>query len=143
MAPLTRSLSRLIGLSFVLFALAVITHKLATVEALGALFHSPALVLVLGIVFLVIGLALVLNHNIWSGGALTVIVTLIGWVSLIRGLLLLFLSPNAIVELFGMLHFDQLFYFYVAISLAIGAYLTYGGFSQRGPLEAGRDSSNR
>jgi hypothetical protein len=49
--------------------------------------------------------------------------------SLLRGLLLLFLSPAAAVGLFAELHFEQLFYLYAAISLILGVYLTYGGFS--------------
>jgi hypothetical protein len=41
------------------------------------------------------GLAIVIGHNVWSGGALLVIVTLLGWIILIRGVVLLFLSPSA------------------------------------------------
>jgi hypothetical protein len=41
------------------------------------------------------GLAIVIGHNVWSGGALPVIVTLFGWIILIRGVVLLFPSPSA------------------------------------------------
>ncbi len=129
MAPLTRFLSKLFGLSLILISLSVMAHKQATIETLMALAHTPPLLFVLGMVFLIAGLAIVLAHNIWSGGVLPVIVTLLGWITLIRGLILLFLSPAAILQLFGMIHLEQLFYLYIAISLVIGAYLTYGGFS--------------
>ncbi len=131
MAPVTTFLSRLIGISLALIALALLTHKLSTVEALTALVHTPALLFILGMVFLITGVALVLSHNVWSGGALPIVVTLISWITLIRGLLLLFLSPETIVALFGMLHFEQLFYPYIVITLIIGAYLIYGGFRSR------------
>jgi hypothetical protein len=53
-----------------------------------------------------------LGHNVWSGGALPVVVTLVGWVALIKGLLLLFLSPEAAAGLYlGGLHYEQPFYF--------------------------------
>lgn len=32
-----------------------------------------------------------------------------------------------------MVHLDELFYLYVAITLALGLYLTYGGFSRALP----------
>jgi hypothetical protein len=72
---------------------------------------------------------LILVHNIWSGGALPVIVTLVGWLTMIKALLFLFRSPEAAAGFFlGGLHYAQLFYLYVAICLILGVYLTYGGF---------------
>jgi hypothetical protein len=71
----------------------------------------------------------VLAHNIWSGGALAVVVTLVGWITLIKSLMFLFLPPEMEAALFlRQLHYQQLFYLYGAISLVLGVYLTYGGF---------------
>lgn len=128
MSSLTTFLSRLIGLFAILVALSLVTHKQATVETLTALIHNPPLLLIFGMVWLIAGLAIVLGHNICSGGTLPVVVTLVGWLILIRGLLLLFLSPAAAVGLFAGLHFEQLFYLYAGITFIIGAYLAYAGF---------------
>jgi hypothetical protein len=74
----------------------------------------------------------VLAHNIWSGGALVVVVTLVGWMMLIKSLFFLFLPPEMEAGLFlGQLHYRQLFYLYTAISLALGVCLTYGGLRSR------------
>jgi hypothetical protein len=35
-----------------------------------------------------------LTHNVWSGGALPVLATLVGWLSLIKALIFLLLSPE-------------------------------------------------
>jgi hypothetical protein len=128
---LTAFLSRLIGLFAILLAVSLATHKQATVDALTALLHNPPLLLIFGMVWLGAGLAIVLGHNVWSGGALPVIVTLVGWLILIRGLILLFLSPSTAIGLLAGLHFEQLFYLYIAISLLFGIYLTYSGFRSR------------
>jgi len=96
-----------------------------------ALVHNSPLLLTFGMVFLTAGLAIVLGHNVWPGGALPVVVTVVGWLLLIRGLILLFLSPEAAVGIFAGLHFEHLFYLYFAVSLTVGVYLTYGGFSSR------------
>jgi hypothetical protein len=79
---------------------------------------------------LVAGLAMVLTHNIWSVGALAVIVTLVGWMTLIKSLFFLFLPPELEAGFFlRQLHYQELFYVYGAISLVVGVYLTYhGGF---------------
>ncbi len=87
---------------------------------------------VLGAIMLVAGLAMVLAHNIWSGGVLAVIVTLVGWITLIKSLFFLLLPPEMEAGFFlGQLHYRQLFYMYTAISLVLGVYLTYGGFKSR------------
>ena len=125
----THFLSRLVGLYCILVALSMITRKQATVEAVEALLHNPSMMLILGVITLAAGLAMVLAHNVWSGGALVVIVTLVGWITLIKSLLFLFLPAEMEAGFFmGQLHYQQLFYVYGAFSLALGIYLTYGGF---------------
>ena len=52
------------------------------------------MMLILGVITLAAGLAMVLAHNIWSGGALVVVVTLVGWMALIKSLSFLFLPPE-------------------------------------------------
>ena len=128
MSSRTIFLSRLIGLYMILVALAMAAHKQATVETITALVHNSPLVFVTGILGVVTGLTIILGHNVWSGGALPVVVTLVGWVTLVKGALLLFLSPEAESRFFlaGM-HYEQLFYVYVAFALLLGVYLTYGG----------------
>jgi putative exporter of polyketide antibiotics len=132
MSSRTLFLSRLIGLYCILVALSMITRKQATLESVTAVLRDPSMMFVLGAITLVAGLAMVLAHNIWSGGALTVIVTLVGWITLVKSLFFLFLPPEMEARLFlEQLHYRQLFYMYTAISLVLGVYLTYGGFKSR------------
>jgi hypothetical protein len=129
MSPRTLFLSRLIGLYCILIALSMITRKQATLQSVTAVLRDPAMIFVVGAITLIAGLAMVLAHNIWSGGALAVIVTLVGWVTLIKSLSFLFLPPEAEAEFFlQWLHYQELFYLYGAISLGLGMYLTYRGF---------------
>lgn len=103
-------------------------HKEASVEMMRDLMHSAPLVYVVGLIAVVAGLAIVLLHNVWSGGALPVIITVMGWATLIKGALLLFLTPAAATDIFlGGYHYAQLFYFYAGICLVLGIYLTYAG----------------
>ena len=120
MSTVTRLLSRLIGVYCVIVSLAMASHRSATVETITAMVHNTPLLFLSGIIAVVTGLAIVLNHNVWSGGATPVIVTLIGWVTLLKGTLFL-----------DGLHFSQLFFVYCGIAFAMGAWLTWSGFSFR------------
>ena len=106
-------------------------HAQATAEIMKAIIQDPPLLFIAGLMGVTAGLAIVLAHNVWSGGALPIIVTLFGWVSLIKGTLLLTLSPEAESRVFivGGLHYEQHPNLYAAFALLLGAYLTYAGFS--------------
>lgn len=132
MSSRTVFLSRLIGLYCIVIALSMMTRRQATVETVTALLQNPSMMLIVGIITLAAGLAMVLAHNIWSGSALAVVVTLVGWITVIKSLFFLFMPPEMETRLFlQQLHYQQLFYLYGAISLALGVYLTYGGFKSR------------
>lgn len=128
MTPITRFLGRLIGLYYILVSLAMAVHKQATLETVTALVHSPPLLFLAGIIAIGIGLAMTLGHNVWSGGTLPVVVTLIGWVALVKGAIILFLSPEAAAGFFlGRLHYEEFFYVYAAITFLLGVYLIFAG----------------
>ncbi|HXA98224.1 MAG TPA: hypothetical protein VN323_21860 [Candidatus Dormibacteraeota bacterium] len=126
----TLFLARLAGLFVLVFSLAMLVQRGAIESALYALVADRAALLVVTIVGLVGGLAMVLGHNVWSGGPVPVIVTLIGWWLLIKTAVLLLLPAEAVVALFeGFV--GRLYYPVAVIDLAIGLYLTYAGFSRR------------
>jgi len=110
----------------------MMTRREATVATVTALLQNPSMMLTLGVITLAAGLAMVLAHNIWSGGAVAVVVTIVGWITLFKSLLFLFLPPEMAAGLYlTQLHYQQLFYLYGAISLVLGVYLTYSGFTSR------------
>jgi hypothetical protein len=130
MSPRTRFLGKLIGIYLILISLAMAVHKQAAVETMNALVRNPPVLFVAGLIGVIGGLAVVLCHNVWSGGPLPVIVTVTGWLVLIKGALLLFLSPEETYRfLLAGLHYEQLFYLYTAIPLVLGAYLAFSGFA--------------
>lgn len=129
MSVSTIFLSRLIGLFALIVSVAEIIHKSAMIETAAELAEAPPLLFIAGTFMLLGGLAMVLLHNVWSGGAAPVIVTIIGWLMLIRGVIFVFISPGGAAAIFEALHFAQYFYVYVAIPMVLGLYLTYAGFT--------------
>jgi hypothetical protein len=104
-------------------------RKQTAVATVRGLIASPPLLLLVEVIGLAGGLAMILGHNIWSGGALPVVVTLVGWLMAIRGAVLLALSPSTTMKLFEALRYEELFYVYMGATLILGLYLTYAGFS--------------
>jgi hypothetical protein len=94
MSALTFFLAKLIGLYCIVVGLTMIANRRTTVEAVNALIRNPPLVLLAGVIAVGIGLGLVIGHNVWSSGALPVVVTVVGWLSLIKGVALLVLRPG-------------------------------------------------
>jgi vacuolar-type H+-ATPase subunit I/STV1 len=109
----------------------MIAHKQTSIATVTELIHNPPMMLILGVVTLAAGLSIVLGHNIWSGGVLPVLVSLVGWITVVKGLLFLFLAPGAMVAVMDALRYAELFYLYMGVSMAIGLCLSVGGFRQR------------
>lgn len=130
MSWLTVFLARLIGLFAVLVVVAFLVRGSAMIQT--AVASGPAM-LVFAMISLAIGLAMILGHNVWSGGALPVVVTLVGWLVLAKGLLLLLLTPEALSRVFERMHYGEHSYLYFAPALVIGVYLTWAGFTVSPP----------
>ena len=132
MSSRTIFLGRLFGLYCLLAGISMIIRKQSIIETVTALVHNAPLMFFIGVATLFGGLAMVLAHNVWSGSGLAVVVTLLGWTTLAKGLLFLFLPPASEANFFlGTLHYEKLFYFYLSISLLTGIYLTWAGFASR------------
>ena len=112
-------------------------HRQATLEIMKAIIQDRPLLFICGLIGVAAGLAIVLAHNVWSGGPLPILVTLFGWASLIKGMLLLVLSPKAESSVFLVgLGYEQHPTLFAAFLLLLGAYMTYLGFNLKTrPLE--------
>jgi len=64
---------------------------------------------------------------------LPVAVTLVGWLIFAKGLLLFFVTPEALTQLLQQMKYDEHYSLYIAPSLVIGIYLTWAGFTARTP----------
>jgi len=129
LSPVTVFLAKLLGLYCIIFAAAMVTRKQSAVATVKAIIANPPFLIFAEIISLACGLAMVIGHNVWSGGALPVAVTLVGWLMVIKGGGLLALSPAATAKLVEVLRYEQLFYFYMGGTFVLGLYLTWASFS--------------
>ena len=92
-----KSIAGLIGPTLAAIALGVLLN-LASFPALAEqVSREPALIFLSGVLLFVAGLAIVRVHNVWSGGW-PVLVTILGWLALISGLIRILL-PTKLAEM--------------------------------------------
>ena len=131
MPRLTIYLARFIGLFLLIVSLSMFLDRDSIIEMATALIDDRALLLIVGLIALGIGLAIVVGHNVWSGGPMPILITLFGWSQLLRGLALLLLPAETQIAFFQVMRLEDFFYIYAGIPLVLGAYLTYAGFTSR------------
>jgi hypothetical protein len=128
MSPLTIFLGRFFGLSCLVMCAALFARPKESLEAIESMKENPGLILVTGIITMIGGVAAVVGHNVWSGGALPVAVTLLGWVTLIKGVALIAAPPRTLTTFYRALHYPARFRLYMAVAFTFSAWLTVIAF---------------
>jgi hypothetical protein len=86
----TKMIAGLIGPTLLAIGIAMLVNAGHFPEMAKQIGNDPGLIFVSGILLLVAGLAIVRVHNVWSGGW-RVVVTVLGWLAVISGILRMFL----------------------------------------------------
>ena len=90
MMSLTTYLAEIFGLYMALLGVFMLVRKQAMIDLMAAFGESRPLIYVLATLRVLIGLAIILAHNRWTD-MLPAAVTLLGWITLLRGVILLVL----------------------------------------------------
>lgn len=86
----------------------------------------PALVALSGSLSLILGLLIVVSHNFWEW-SWVVVITILGWITLIRGLLALFL-PEKIQAFANSIKESHTLNYFGIVSIVVGIFLLYHGY---------------
>lgn len=125
--PLTHFFAEFYGLFLIIFSVSMYVHKEMYMELLHDLEHKRTAIYVLSVFGLAFGLLTILLHNSWQGPLLSLIVTLVGWVVLIKSTLYLSLPRRIIHKIVHDMGMVRNYHLYVVISLIIGLYLAING----------------
>ena len=128
MRPSTRFLSKLLGLYLLIVAAPMLLDAAGMAATVELFVHDRPAMLLLGLLCTGVGLALVLAHPFWSGGAATILVTLLGWMTLAKGVMSLALPPAAMATVAGAVIGPAWYHVSGAVVCILGAFLTYAGF---------------
>lgn len=129
MSPLTIYLARFLGVACLLLCAALAARPKAALAAIDSIRDQPGLLLVTGILTMAGGAAMVVGHNHWSDGALTIVVTALGWLILIKGFAVM-AAPRAVLAVFyRALGYPGRFRLVMAIGFLLSLWLTWAGFT--------------
>jgi hypothetical protein len=101
MDPLTLYLAKLIGAVCVVMAFAMVSRGPLFVETAKSMVADNRFIMIGGAIRVVSGLAIMIGHDVWTGGSLPVAVTLFGWLLFFSGVFLLFASPQSVAASVG------------------------------------------
>ena len=107
----------------------MLVNRRRTLATLDEMARSGPWMLFSGMVATAAGLAIVLGHNVWSGGALAVVVTLFGWAALLKGVSLLLVPPEQMAAAYKGLGFERFFYAWMSAVLVLGLLITLDAFA--------------
>jgi len=80
--------AKIIGIVYVSFGIGLMANKAFYKEAISKLFENTGYLIIGGFIAIVFGVLIIENHNVWEANW-TVIITIIGWIALLKGILLL------------------------------------------------------
>lgn len=119
-------LAKVIGLFFFISVLSIIVCYKTYLEMEEDAAKNPALMYLSGFFILIVGILLTVSHQIWSRDW-RVIITIIGWLILVKGILRIFF-PKIVKKLIEKKRYPW-FLLAEAVSLLVGLYLMYKGFT--------------
>jgi Domain of unknown function (DUF373). len=123
---LSNYLAEIWGISLVIIPLALLMNQ-KLLRKLFAEVENEYTMLSWGAITLVIGLAMVLAHNIWTP-SWQVVITIIGWLALLKGLAHLFL-PDMAKKWLKKIENKQWLPIALVVAVFVGLVITYLGFT--------------
>ena len=120
-------IAQIVGLFFGLNAVGVLVNTAFYRRMVEEFIESPALCYLGGILALFFGLFILNFNNAWTADW-TVIITIIGWLSVVKGVLLI-VFPNVYLNFSNWMRMGDAMMRYIGIIyLLLGLFLTFKGF---------------
>jgi hypothetical protein len=89
---------------------------------------SPPFLYFLGSLRVLIGLAIVLAHDMWTGTVGTVIYV-VGWLTILRGIAMLVLPLETEQKILAVFSRGNVWYTTAIVAIVLGGWLAYAGFT--------------
>lgn len=121
-------LAKIIGVNFLIFGITLFINKTSFQSILKDFIAHPALILFGGFINLMLGTLIVISHNIWVYDW-RVIITIIGWLLFIRGLVWLAMPSLMVKWVSSLTDYSKPLYIATIVNVILGIILCYYGFN--------------
>ena len=119
-------IAKIIGVIYLSFGVGLLFHKKYYANVIKALLESTTFYVVGGFLAIIFGLLIIEYHNIWVKNW-TVLITIIGWMALLKGILLL-AFPKSLNIFKPMFESEILYKFLAPFIIIFGIIFVYLGF---------------
>lgn len=124
----SRFLAKALGIYLLIVSLIMLSNMQHFVSMINSLIINMPLMFVTGFFTLIIGILLILSHNIWQWNW-RVIITIISWLTLIEGVSLILYPQYADKDTMLFMYYNMAAsYLTATIDLVLGILLCYFGF---------------
>ncbi len=123
---LSNFLANIWGFSFIIVALSLLIYQ-KNIKRLFELLENETNLFLHGVCSSIVGIAMILTHNLWVSDW-RVIITLLGWVALARGIMLLFM-PEMITNHLRKMENNRWIPVALVVAVIVGCVLIYFGFT--------------
>ncbi len=121
-------LAKLFSLTFIVAGIGMMLNQKYYMEMAKSVAKNEGVLTVGGFLSLVMGLAIIQTHNIWSA-EWPVIITLLGWISVVKGIVLL-VAPGLMSDLVGSFKKkSQVVLLKGLVMSLLGLFLAFQGFT--------------
>lgn len=121
-------IARIFGLCYLIIGIGLLLNQKYWREVITDFSKSAATVLLGGIFALVVGVVIVLTHNVWVANW-TVIITIIGWIALIKGIWII-VFPSTVNKFMQVYQKNESILLVQSIgAIVFGAVMAFFGFS--------------
>lgn len=119
-------LAQLMGTFSLIMGFSMLAKRKMLISIFHELSNSRALSYILGTLIFLLGLLVILNHNVWELSP-RIAITIVGWVILIEGGSYLFVSKETLKKYLAFLDNRKIYYIIAVGYLILGSYLAYFG----------------
>ena len=116
-------IAQVLGIFFVVVGIAMVANGKATAGAIEESVAHKGIVFMWGVFALLTGAVIVVLNNVWTAG-LPLLVTILGWLALIKGVFIL-LAPAAAIALYRRFGKGGMMVFCGVIAFVLGLILLY------------------
>lgn len=125
---LTFFFAQFLGLLMIVLSASLFIHPKTYASILAAYRADRSAIYPFTFTGLVIGILIVLLHNVWNGGLLPILVSLIGWLIFLKCVALLVLPASVMNKMLKPFGSRRTYTIVAVIFLIVGLYLLLAGF---------------
>jgi uncharacterized membrane protein len=123
-------IAKIFGLCYLILGIGLLANRKTFKRIIEDFCKNEALVLYGGLIAFVVGVVIILTHNVWAANW-TIIITLIGWAGLIKGIWMI-VFPDSVHKLMKIYQNNEnVLLIHAMLALMLGAVLTFFGFLMR------------